>query len=129
MGRLVSAPDYLQAERFRQRLGQQFAVIFDSVDVIVSPTLPLTAWPVGEREVSIDGQCESVLAVSWRLTYPWNLLGLPAISLPCGVDARGLPIGLQIAGPALGEALILRCAVSAERSVGGPFARVDPVTV
>ena len=129
MGRLVSAPDYLQAERFRQRLGLQFAEVFDNVDVIISPTLPLTAWPVGEREVSIDNQIESVLAVSWRLTYPWNLLGLPAISLPCGVDTNGLPIGLQIAGPALGEAAVLRCASFAERSVGGPMARQDPLPI
>lgn len=126
MGRLVSAPDYLQAERFRQRLGLQFADIFDNIDVIVSPTLPLTAWPVGEREVSINGKNESVLAVSWRLTYPWNLLGLPAISLPCGVDKQGLPIGLQVAGPAFGEAAVIRCATSAERSAGGPMARCDP---
>ncbi|MFK7860074.1 MAG: amidase [Granulosicoccus sp.] len=128
MGRLVSAPDYLQAERYRQRLGLQFADIFDNVDVIISPTLPLTAWPVGEREVSIDGNKESVLAVSWRLTYPWNLLGLPAISLPCGTDKRGLPIGLQIAGPAFGEAAVLRSAAFAERSAGGPMARHDPIT-
>ena len=127
MGRLVYAPDYLQAERYRRRLGEQFAAIFDTVDVIVSPTMPLTAWPVGDREVSIDGNTESVLAVSWRLTYPWNLLGLPALSLPCGVDGKGLPIGLQVAGPALDEAAVLRCVSSVERSVGGPMGRVDPV--
>lgn len=125
MGRMVSAPDYLQAERFRQRLGAQFAELFDDVDVLLSPTMPLTAWPVGDREVSIDGQKESVLAVSWRLTYPFNLLGLPAITLPCGLDGKGLPIGLQIAGPALGEAKVLRCASAAERSLGGPMPRCD----
>ena len=48
--------------------------------------MPLTAWPIGDREVSIDGNTESVLVVSWRLTCPWNLLRLPALSLPCGVD-------------------------------------------
>jgi aspartyl-tRNA(Asn)/glutamyl-tRNA(Gln) amidotransferase subunit A len=89
--------------------------------------MPLTAWPVGDREVSIDGNTESVLAVSWRLTYPWNLLGLPALSLPCGVDGKGLPIGLQVAGPALDEAAVLRCVSCVERSVGGPMGRVDPV--
>lgn len=126
MGRLVSAPDYLQAERYRQRLGGQFAQLFESVDVIVSPTMPLTAWPVGEREVLIGEQTESVLAASWRLTYPWNLLGLPALSLPCGVDADGLPIGLQVAGPALGEAAVLRCAARVEQDMGGSMPRIDP---
>jgi len=88
--------------------------------------LPLTAWPFGDRSVSIDGQIESVLAVSGRLTYACNLLGLPAISLPYGMDERGLPIGLQIAGPAFGEGTVLRCATFAERSAGGPMARQDP---
>jgi len=126
MGRLVSAPDYLQAERFRQKLGQQFSDIFKEIDVVITPTLPLNAWPIGEREVSIEGKTESVLAVSWRLTYPWNLLGFPAISLPCGVDSNGLPIGVQIAGPSLGETAMLRCAAFVERSHGGPMSRQDP---
>lgn len=126
MGRLVSAPDYLQAERFRRRLGEQVAEIFNTVDVIAGPTMPLTAWREGERSVSIGDRTESVLAVSWRLTYPWNLLGLPAITLPCGLDREGLPIGLQIAGPPLGEAAVLRCAAAAERLIGGPMPRCDP---
>jgi aspartyl-tRNA(Asn)/glutamyl-tRNA(Gln) amidotransferase subunit A len=85
--------------------------------------MPLTAWRVGEREVMIDAQAESVLAVSWRLTYPWNLLGLPAITLPCGTDSDGLPIGLQIAGPAFGEARLLQAAAVSEELAGGPFRR------
>jgi aspartyl-tRNA(Asn)/glutamyl-tRNA(Gln) amidotransferase subunit A len=127
MGRLVSAPDYLQAERFRRHLGERFAEAFQQVDVVIGPTMPLTAWRVGQREVAIDGRNESIVAVSWRLTYPWNLLGLPAITLPCGRDRGGLPIGLQIAGPAFGEAAVLRCATVCEEQVGGPLPRVDPV--
>ena len=87
--------------------------------------MPVTAWPVGERDVEIDGIVESVLAVSWRLTYPYNLLGLPALTLPCGSDREGLPVGLQIAGPAFGEAAVLRCATVAERMLGGPMPRVS----
>src|SRR5260370_16395808 len=98
MGRLVTGPDYLKAEQYRRVLMRELARIFASVDVIVGPTTPLTAWPVDENTVQIDGTEESTLAASWRLTYPWNLAGLPAISLPCGFDGRGLPIGLQIAG-------------------------------
>ncbi|MDA3857670.1 MAG: amidase [Roseovarius sp.] len=123
MGRLVSGADYVQAERYRRLLGERFASVFDKVDVIVGPTMPLTAWRVGEREVMIDAQAESVLAVSWRLTYPWNLLGLPAITLPCGTDSDGLPIGLQIAGPAFGEARLLQAAAVSEELAGGPFRR------
>jgi aspartyl-tRNA(Asn)/glutamyl-tRNA(Gln) amidotransferase subunit A len=127
MGRLVSAPDYLQAERFRRHLGERFAQVFDEVDVVIGPTMPLTAWQVGQREVAIDGRDERIVAVSWRLTYPWNLLGLPAITLPCGRDRGGLPIGLQIAGRAFGEAAVLRCAAACEDQAGGPMQRVDPV--
>ncbi|GMG82638.1 amidase [Paralimibaculum aggregatum] len=124
MGRLVSGADYLQAERFRRHLAERLAPVFDAVDVIVGPTMPLTAWRSGETEIRIGGRAESIVAVSWRLTYPWNLLGLPAISLPCGIDGAGLPVGLQIAGPVLGEAQVLRAAAAAERALGGPMQRV-----
>lgn len=123
MGRLVSGADYVQAERFRRLLGERFAAVFDKVDVVVGPTMPLTAWKIGEREVMISARPESVLSASWRLTYPWNLLGLPAITLPCGTDSAGLPIGLQVAGPAFGEAKVLQAAALAEAIVGGPFPR------
>jgi aspartyl-tRNA(Asn)/glutamyl-tRNA(Gln) amidotransferase subunit A len=126
MGRFVSGADYLQAERFRRRLGQAFAARFADVDVVIGPTMPLTAWRVGERAVRIGAKEESVLAVSWRLTYPWNLLGLPAISVPCGTDADGLPIGAQIAGPSFGEAAVLRAAAALERVVGWAGDRTTP---
>jgi aspartyl-tRNA(Asn)/glutamyl-tRNA(Gln) amidotransferase subunit A len=115
MGRLVTGPDYLKAEQFRRVLMQELARIFASVDVIVGPTTPLTAWPIDENTVQIDGTEESTLAASWRLTYPWNLAGLPAISLPCGFDDRGLPIGLQIAGRPFDELNVLRAAHAYER--------------
>jgi aspartyl-tRNA(Asn)/glutamyl-tRNA(Gln) amidotransferase subunit A len=56
-----------------------------------------------------------VLAASWRLTYPFNLTGLPAISLPCGFDRHGLPIGLQIVAKPLDEALALHVAHAYEQ--------------
>jgi len=126
MGRLVSGADYLQAERYRRQLGERFANVFDQVDVVITPTMPLTAWRLGEREVTIGGRKESVLAVSWRLTYPWNLLGLPSLTLPCGSDSKGLPIGLQIAGPAFREDLVLGAAAVCEQLSGGPLPRINP---
>ena len=80
--RFVSGADYLTAERYRRLLGERFAQCFADLDVVVSPTMPLTAWQVGEQRVRVGPREESVLAVSWRLTYPWNLLGLPAVTLP-----------------------------------------------
>lgn len=114
MGRFVSGADYLTAERYRRLLGERFVQHFENFDVVVSPTMPLTAWQVGEQRVQVGLREESVLAVSWRLTYLWNLLGFPAVTLPIANDSQGLPIGLQIAAPAFGEALIIRTAKTLE---------------
>jgi aspartyl-tRNA(Asn)/glutamyl-tRNA(Gln) amidotransferase subunit A len=116
MGRLVSGPDYLKAEQFRRVLIDDLTKVFADVDVIVGPTLPLTAWPIGEWSVRVGAEDESVLAASWRLTYPWNLAGLPAISLPCGFDGSGLPIGLQLAGRPFDEMTVIRAADAYERA-------------
>ena len=115
MGRLVSAVDYLKAEQVRAVMAEEFKRLFDRVDVIVTPTEPLTAWKHGHDKLSVGVKEESVLAASWRLTYPFNLTGLPAISVPCGFDSAGLPIGLQVAGRPFDEATVLRCAAAVER--------------
>lgn len=120
MGRLVTGPDYLQAERFRRRLAECFAGVFESVDVVVGPTTPLTAWRSGETSVELGGRTESALAASWRFTYPWNLVGAPAISIPCGLDRNGMPIGLQVAGAPFDEASVVRCAAALEAANGFP---------
>jgi aspartyl-tRNA(Asn)/glutamyl-tRNA(Gln) amidotransferase subunit A len=114
IGKFITATDYLKAERYRSQLMEEFRRIFESVDVIVAPTTPITAWELDQPTVTIEGQDESVLAISWRLTYPFNLAGLPAISLPCGFDTRNLPIGLQIAGKPFQEETVLRVAYAYE---------------
>ena len=120
MGRLVSAVDYLKAEQVRSVMAGEFRRLFDQVDVIVTPTEPVTAWKRGCETASINGTDESVLAASWRLTYPFNLTGLPAISVPAGFDDDNLPIGLQIAGRPFDESTVLRCAAGVERLCGVP---------
>ena len=115
MGRLVSGPDYLKAEQLRRVLVEDFARVFNDVDVIMTPATPLTAWLHDAETVEIAGGQESVLAASWRLTYPYNLVGLPAISIPCGFDRDGLPIGLQIAAKPFDEQTLLRVAYAYEQ--------------
>ena len=115
IGRLVSASDYLRAEQLRTQLVRDFEAVFQRVDVIATPTSPVTAWKSGQASVITGGLEESPLAASWRLTYPYNLTGMPAISLPCGFDERGLPVGLQIAGAPFDEATVLRVAAAYER--------------
>jgi aspartyl-tRNA(Asn)/glutamyl-tRNA(Gln) amidotransferase subunit A len=128
IGRMVSAADYLKAEQLRACLIDDFKAVFERVDVVVTPASPVTAWQRGQATVVTGGREESPLAASWRLTYPFNLTGLPALSLPCGFDSRGLPIGLQIAGRPFDEATILRVAAAYESvhrwdAVRSPIAR------
>ncbi|MCK0198745.1 amidase [Ancylobacter sp. 6x-1] len=118
MGRLVTGPDYLKAEQMRARIMDEMAEVLAQADVIVTPASPITAWRHDESIVQIGGREESVLAISWRLTYPFNLTGLPAISLPCGFDRRGLPMGLQIAARPFAEEVLLRVADRYERAHG-----------
>jgi aspartyl-tRNA(Asn)/glutamyl-tRNA(Gln) amidotransferase subunit A len=115
IGRFVTAADYLKAEQLRAVLIEDFNQALQKVDVIVGPTTPITAWKSGEWHVKVGGRDESVLAASWRFTFPYNLTGLPAISIPCGFDRDGLPIGLQIAGRAFDEPTVLRVAHAYER--------------
>jgi aspartyl-tRNA(Asn)/glutamyl-tRNA(Gln) amidotransferase subunit A len=116
LGRFVTALDYLKAEQLRAVLIDDFRRAFDRVDVIVGPTTPITAWKSGEWTVKVGGKDESVLAASWRFTFPYNLTGLPAISIPCGFDRDGLPIGLQIAGRPFDEMTVFTAAHAYERT-------------
>jgi len=116
IGRFVTGPDYLKAEQVRAVLMEDFRRALDRVDVILGPTTPITAWKIGEWTARIGDRDESVLAASWRFTFPYNLTGLPAISVPCGFDRHGLPIGLQIAGRPFDEATVLRVAHAYERT-------------
>jgi aspartyl-tRNA(Asn)/glutamyl-tRNA(Gln) amidotransferase subunit A len=116
MGRFVTGPDYLKAEQYRMLLMEEFRRTFEHVDVVLGPTTPITAWNIGDWTVDVGGKQESVLAASWRFTYPYNLTGLPAISIPCGFDRDGLPIGLQIAAKPFDEVTLLRVAHAYERT-------------
>jgi aspartyl-tRNA(Asn)/glutamyl-tRNA(Gln) amidotransferase subunit A len=115
IGRFVAATDYLKAEQIRRVLMTDVACALETVDVIVSPTLPLTAWSPDVESVKVGGVAESPLAASWRLSYLYNLTGLPALSLPCGFDPDGMPIGLQIAARPFDEMTVLRVAHAYER--------------
>ena len=107
-GRLVPATDYINAQRLRRAMQLEFAALWKRVDCLMTPTAPITAPRIGETTVAIGGEHEDVRLATTRLVRGINLLGLPALSVPCGADRRGLPVGLQIVGPPFGEALILR---------------------
>ncbi|MBA7629091.1 Glutamyl-tRNA(Gln) amidotransferase subunit A [subsurface metagenome] len=110
LGVLFPATAYIKAQRVRRYLQESFRETFKTVDVLVTPTLPITAPRRDATSVSINGVSMPVVPALTRLTRLYNLLGLPAISVPCGFSQAGLPIGLQIAGKPFAEATILQVA-------------------
>jgi len=108
--------DYLQAQEKRRMYTQAFVKVFESVDVVAAPTLPVLPPLIGQREIDWGRTKEDVRAALLRMTRPGNLTGLPAISLPCGYTADNLPVGLQLLGRHYDEATLLRAAYAFEQA-------------
>ncbi len=102
---------YKKAQKVRTLIRRDFDNAFKSVDVLLTPTSPTTAFKLGAHEND-----PLAMYLSDLLTIPANLAGLPAISLPCGFDSSGLPIGLQLIGNVLEESAILQVAYQYEQS-------------
>jgi len=102
---------YLKAQRVRRLIKEDFDHVFQQCDVIVTPTAPTTAFRIGEKT-----QDPLQMYLSDIYTISINLAGLPAISLPCGFDDAGMPIGLQIIGSHFDEATVLRVAHTYEQA-------------
>ncbi|MFG3281501.1 amidase [Streptomyces sp. NPDC048111] len=116
-GGRLTALDYLRAQRSRVLIRDAWLRLFDGIDVLAAPSAPLTAARRGQTLVHWpDGTAETVTDAYVRLSAPANITGFPALSLPVGQDADGLPIGLQlIAGP-LAEPVLFRAGIAVERS-------------
>jgi Asp-tRNA(Asn)/Glu-tRNA(Gln) amidotransferase A subunit family amidase len=113
----VSADAYLQAQRLRAVLADSMAKVFQKIDVLLTPTLAMTAPRLDARTTEgVDGTLD-VRAAMTLFTRPFNLTGLPALSMPCGFD-DGLPIGLQLVGRPFDEATVLRAAQAYESAAG-----------
>ena len=113
-GRLVPATDYIQAQRMRTAIQREFRQIWKKADCLFTPTTPITAPRIGALTVEIQGETEDVRLATTRFMRGINVLGLPALSIPCGVDRRKMPIGLQIIGKAFDEATVLRAGATLE---------------
>jgi aspartyl-tRNA(Asn)/glutamyl-tRNA(Gln) amidotransferase subunit A len=88
-GRLISATDYINAQRLRRLMQREFRAVWEAVDCLFTPTAPMGAPKIGESTVQMGGETEDVRLASTRLVRAINLLGLPALSLPCGLDQKG----------------------------------------
>ena len=103
-----------RAQRARDLITRSFDRAFESADVLVLPTTPITAAPIAEAELAASGRATSMSLPLTRLTNPFNLTGCPAISVPCGLAGGRLPVGLQIVGRRGDEAGVLRVAAAYE---------------
>jgi aspartyl-tRNA(Asn)/glutamyl-tRNA(Gln) amidotransferase subunit A len=105
-GLRYSASDFLEATAVRAELGRLMGEFHRRYDVLVCPTLPIPAFPTGQ---DVPDGWSSPDWTSWTpYTYPFNLTQQPALSVPCGFTAAGLPVGLQVVGPRHSDALVLR---------------------
>jgi aspartyl-tRNA(Asn)/glutamyl-tRNA(Gln) amidotransferase subunit A len=115
-GLFLSATDYVLGLRARRFLRREFTRAFDVADVLVMPTTQAVASPIEEDPETASGASLAVSVQLTRFTNPFNTTGLPALSMPCGFTRDGLPAGLQIVGPAGGEATVLRVGDAYERT-------------
>jgi aspartyl-tRNA(Asn)/glutamyl-tRNA(Gln) amidotransferase subunit A len=112
---------YGKAQKTQALLGQEFAKAWESVDLLLCPTSPTTAFKFGEKANDPVSMYLSDIA-----TIPANLVGIPGLSIPCGFDADGLPIGLQLMGPHHAEGLLFEAAYAYEQATG--YANLRPKT-
>jgi aspartyl-tRNA(Asn)/glutamyl-tRNA(Gln) amidotransferase subunit A len=108
-GELPSAVDYLEAQQIRRHLRSEVQAAFEDVDVIVGPTLPIRTPTIGEATAKLNGNDVDALENLIRLMGPASLLGLPTVSMPCGL-VDGMPVSMQMLGPAGGEQAVLNLA-------------------
>jgi aspartyl-tRNA(Asn)/glutamyl-tRNA(Gln) amidotransferase subunit A len=118
-GAEISLMDYLAAVRRRAELGAAMRRFHESYDLLLTPTLPLAAFAAGQERPDPARQPRWINWASF--SYPFNLTQQPAASVPCGLTAAGLPVGLQIVGPMHADALVLRAARAFETARPWPL--------
>ena len=114
-GRDITGADYARALGYRDVLKAQFADLFEQYDLILSPTMAVPAFPVGEGPAQIAGVEVEPFLGFLPFTFPINMIGNPAASVPCGFSSDGLPIGLHIIGRFGDEETVLAASAAFER--------------
>ena len=117
-GIVVTAADYVRAQQARRLILDDYLTALRDVDVIVTPATAIPAPVTGQKQITVQGRLEDPIPALNRFTCGLNLAGLPALSVPAGFTAGGLPIGLQVAGRAFAEATVYRVADAFERATG-----------
>ena len=116
-GSVIPAQAYYKAQKVRAMLRQQILDALDKVDVLVLPTGPITAPPL-ESVPGIQSKEHALSGLAGRISYtgPFNLAGTPALSVPCGFSAAGMPMALQIVGRPFAEEMVLKVAHAYEQN-------------
>jgi aspartyl-tRNA(Asn)/glutamyl-tRNA(Gln) amidotransferase subunit A len=119
LARRYSLEQYFAAINKKRAFVSAACRIFDSFDILLMPTMPLTAFDAKD-EVPAGGEADAPLPwVTWTpYTYPFNISGQPTISLPCGLAPDGLPVGLQVVGPWGSDALVVKTSRLIEAAMG-----------
>ncbi len=114
-GEFTRTTDTIQALRLRNQIREEFLAVLEEVDVLAVPTTITPAFPIDHRGELPGGYADANSGAT-LLTFPFNMVGMPAISLPCGFTSDGLPIGLMLAGRHWEDDLVLRAARAYERA-------------
>jgi aspartyl-tRNA(Asn)/glutamyl-tRNA(Gln) amidotransferase subunit A len=115
VGADVTTATYIQSRRRLDQVRRSIAQAFDSVDLLITPTVRVPPFTIADLQADPDTIRAKELAMLHN-TRPWNFTGLPTISVPSGFTRTGLPIGMQISGPPGGEAMVLRLAYAYEQA-------------
>ena len=114
-GAVIGTAAYVKGRLGLDHVRRSVRRVFDEVDLLVTPTAPVPPPAIAELEAD-PGALRSTELRTLRNTQPFNVLGLPTLSVPCGITETGLPIGMQITGPTGGEAVVLRLAHAYEQA-------------
>ena len=107
-GRAILGHEYVNAQRVRTLFRRDFGALWRTIDVLVTPTAPITAPGIDQQTVQIGPEEEDTRIATTRLVRPINFLGEPALSIPCGKASSGMPIGLQLIGAPFSEPKLLQ---------------------
>ncbi len=118
LGQFIAGIDYVKAQRLRRRLREAMLAALGDADVMVTPALCVPVPEAGLASIDVGGRAMPIASALTRLSSPFNLTGLPAVSLPAGRDDAGLPVNLQLIGRPGADATVLGVARWCERVLG-----------
>jgi aspartyl-tRNA(Asn)/glutamyl-tRNA(Gln) amidotransferase subunit A len=113
-GRLIAATDYINAQRLRRLFQREFARLFEQIDCLITATAPNLAPRIGQNEIELGGIMEDTRLATTRFVRGINMIGYPALAIPCGLSSDRLPMSAQIIGRPFEEALVLRAGAALE---------------